>query len=143
MPQSPCSFCSVNKGCLIYEQRPAECRNFKCSWLIGKGGDQSQRPDKTGVVPVHEIIAEIGEIFLILTEFIPGALESEFVFRWVRNNLLHGNYTIVRPIAGKHLLYIPRDAQMPTQEEHHFLENYWQTEVVAIPFESWRIGLLL
>ena len=35
-------------GCSKYEERPDECRNYKCTWLIGFGNEDS-RPDKLGV----------------------------------------------------------------------------------------------
>lgn len=39
------------RGCSIYAERPAECREFNCAWLYGVG-DFSDRPDKSGVVVV-------------------------------------------------------------------------------------------
>ena len=31
-----CSHCKPGKGCLIYESRPQECRDFHCSWLTSR-----------------------------------------------------------------------------------------------------------
>lgn len=39
-------------GCLIYQDRPAKCREFYCLWQGGLG-DMGQRPDRLGVVFAH------------------------------------------------------------------------------------------
>jgi hypothetical protein len=36
-------------GCSKYDGRPDECRNYKCTWLIGFSGADA-RPDKLGVM---------------------------------------------------------------------------------------------
>jgi len=47
-PGEPCVH-ATPAGCAIYEERPASCREFNCSWLLGLG-DLSVRPDRVGVV---------------------------------------------------------------------------------------------
>jgi hypothetical protein len=38
-------------GCAIYENRPAECRNYNCLWRLGfLKGDERRRPDNIGVI---------------------------------------------------------------------------------------------
>jgi hypothetical protein len=38
-------------GCRIYDARPKGCRDFNCLWLRGEiPGDESQRPDRLGVI---------------------------------------------------------------------------------------------
>lgn len=36
-------------GCKIYDQRPGECRQYRCMWLMG-WGDEDQRPDICGYI---------------------------------------------------------------------------------------------
>jgi|GEM_PF-1252604 len=142
-PQSSCTFCVANQGCTIYADRPDECRSFKCSWLDGKGGGLEYRPDRTGVVPVHEFIPDIGESILILTEFNQGSLNSEFIFKWTQANLFRGYFTIHRPIHGNDRIYLPKGAENPTEEEHRFFEHYFQKKIDFIPFESFLSTLVL
>lgn len=43
----PCKHLT-NAGCGIYEKRPQVCRDFHCDWLLGRYGDQGDRPDRLG-----------------------------------------------------------------------------------------------
>jgi hypothetical protein len=45
-----CQHCEPGKGCQIYEQRPAECREFRCLWLDWEWMPEDLRPDKSKVV---------------------------------------------------------------------------------------------
>lgn len=38
------------KGCAVYEQRPEDCREYSCLWLLGMIGDERHRPDKIGLI---------------------------------------------------------------------------------------------
>ena len=44
-----CPHCSIGVGCGIYKQRPTECINFDCSWLLGKV-PEDLKPNMTNVV---------------------------------------------------------------------------------------------
>jgi hypothetical protein len=39
----------TTKSCSVYNERPAECRSFRCAWLSGFGTN-AQRPDRCGVM---------------------------------------------------------------------------------------------
>lgn len=54
-----CKYC-VRTGCLIYEERPASCRNFHCLWQfkkLFKDKKGKRRPDRLGalIIPKKEI----------------------------------------------------------------------------------------
>lgn len=58
-----CEHCKIGEGCSIYAERPKECGEFKCAWLLGiKGGSLHQRPDRTKVVPDYREIPGIGTV---------------------------------------------------------------------------------
>lgn len=44
-----CSFCSIGKGCEVYERRPPTCREYVCLWLTD-GLGENLRPDKCKVI---------------------------------------------------------------------------------------------
>jgi Fe-S-cluster containining protein len=143
--QSACPHCSTRCGCSIYEKRPLECQDFECSWLFGKGGGENCRPDKTGIVPVHVALPEIG-VILILTEFREESLKSEFAFKWTWRNLFLGNWTIhhsVRGLQGKSRLYLPRGAADLTLQEKTVLEEQLEREVEVILFTECLRNLVL
>lgn len=39
-----CTHCTVGKGCGIYEERPIECADFYCAWLVNPGLGEEWRP---------------------------------------------------------------------------------------------------
>ncbi len=45
-----CPHCKPGRGCLIYANRPAECRAFSCLWLINDLLDQHWKPSKSKLV---------------------------------------------------------------------------------------------
>lgn len=48
-----CDFLSKESpGCSIYKDRPQQCKNFKCHWLVGQvmSGKLAYRPDRLGLI---------------------------------------------------------------------------------------------
>jgi hypothetical protein len=45
-----CPHCKPGRGCLIYRDRPGECRSFSCLWLLNELLDQHWKPSKSRFV---------------------------------------------------------------------------------------------
>jgi len=45
-----CPHCKPGRGCLIYDNRPAECRSFNCLWLVDDQLAQYWKPSKSRLV---------------------------------------------------------------------------------------------
>jgi len=45
-----CPHCRPRQGCAIYQDRPAECRDFSCLWLVNDLLDEAWRPSKARFV---------------------------------------------------------------------------------------------
>jgi hypothetical protein len=45
-----CPHCKPGRGCLIYPDRPGECRSFSCLWLLNELLDQHWKPSKSRFV---------------------------------------------------------------------------------------------
>jgi hypothetical protein len=45
-----CRDCKPGRGCLIYADRPPECRSFSCLWLVDDRLDQHWKPSKSKLV---------------------------------------------------------------------------------------------
>jgi hypothetical protein len=45
-----CQHCRPGRGCLIYDDRPAECRAFSCLWLLDERFGPHWRPNKSKMV---------------------------------------------------------------------------------------------
>ena len=56
-PQVPCPHL-VQRGCGIYEGRPAVCRSFLCGWRLMPELNESWRPDLSGVMLLPLSLAE-------------------------------------------------------------------------------------
>lgn len=67
---TPCQH-QTGKGCAIYGNHPAECKDYVCSWLQGLL-PEAMRPDKIGIL----VDAEGGNEWLVVQECRKGALSS-------------------------------------------------------------------
>ena len=45
-----CPHCKPGRGCLIYADRPAECRAFSCLWLVNERLDARWKPSRSKLV---------------------------------------------------------------------------------------------
>jgi hypothetical protein len=45
-----CAHCKPGRGCLVYSERPGECRTFSCLWLVNELLDQHWKPNKAKFV---------------------------------------------------------------------------------------------
>ncbi|WP_407166245.1 hypothetical protein [Bradyrhizobium sp. ORS 111] len=45
-----CAHCKPGHGCLIYPNRPAECRSFACVWLVNDLLDDHWKPSRSKLV---------------------------------------------------------------------------------------------
>lgn len=45
-----CRHCTPGEGCQIYDDRPEECREFRCMWLQMERAGEDLRPDMCGVI---------------------------------------------------------------------------------------------
>lgn len=45
-------------GCMVYERRPGDCREFMCDWLMDEDMPASMRPDRTGAVIWRDILSD-------------------------------------------------------------------------------------
>jgi Fe-S-cluster containining protein len=41
-----CPHCIRQKGCAIYQERPASCRTFYCQWMLAKGLGPEWKPER-------------------------------------------------------------------------------------------------
>jgi hypothetical protein len=65
-----CKHCEVGKGCKIYDDRPHECRDFDCGWLLSEALPDSFRPNNS-----HVIISLHDKVRLHVDPMYPNALK--------------------------------------------------------------------
>lgn len=45
-----CPRCQPRRGCVIYPDRPTECRSFSCLWLVNERLEQHWKPNRSKLV---------------------------------------------------------------------------------------------
>jgi hypothetical protein len=45
-----CKHCRPGQGCGIYEERPLECRSFRCLWLVDQKFPEEFKPERSKLV---------------------------------------------------------------------------------------------
>ncbi len=55
--QSWCPSCTVGVGCRIYADRPGDCADFHCGWLVREEVGDAWRPSECGMVLNFEALA--------------------------------------------------------------------------------------
>ncbi len=72
--QKPCHTTCIHqtgRGCAIYNERPAECKTYKCVWLQGHLPEE-MRPDKIGLI----VDSEGGDEWVVIQECREGSLAT-------------------------------------------------------------------
>lgn len=100
---------ACEKGCGIYEQRPAPCANYRCGWLEGFG-DRRDRPDRLGVIV--DRLAPSAEVQARAEAGDKTAIEQvEQAKRTVRAREARRG-ALVEPRVRRHLEALHRDGQL-------------------------------
>jgi hypothetical protein len=100
-----CGHCDKGRGCRIYPERPASCREFACTWLAVRleGGDipDELRPDRC-----HVVLFEAGERMVMaqVNPAYPDAWRKGAAMRMLADYAASG--TTVAVTAGPHHLVI-------------------------------------
>jgi len=80
-----CSHCAPGKGCRIYEQRPGNCRSFKCAWLVDMSLGEEWRPDRAKFVIAEE--PGTGRHHIVCEATAPGAWRREPFYSVIKSFL--------------------------------------------------------
>jgi len=85
-PLSWCTLCDAKTGCTAYAQRPAECRDFYCGYLLDAALDERWKPANAKLIVTFEDHAN--EILIHVDPDRPDAWRREPFYsqicRWAR-----------------------------------------------------------
>ena len=85
-PLVPCGNCSANRGCRIYLQRPTECRQFYCGYLLRTDLDSRWKPSRSRLVVAFD--EQFRDVAIHVDPATPNAWRKEPYFsqihRWAR-----------------------------------------------------------
>jgi len=117
-----CPHCRPGEGCVIYAERPEECRTFACLWLRGFGPDRI-RPDRTRVVlgTVTLTVRDRPLELVTMNELTPGSLAKP-AGQEIVQQLLAANAILLQlflqfsPPRAKFIIPPARQAEATTAE---------------------------
>jgi hypothetical protein len=92
------------KGCSVHEEKPWACSDFSCEWLSGFG-DETMRPDQSGVILWREFIPEVGTEVLAAEEAYPGASKEDRFWDFVKVMARHEIVMVYGKGAKRTMLY--------------------------------------
>ena len=96
-PGTWCGLCDAKAGCNEYEERPTECRDFYCGYLLDPGLDERWKPSHCKLVVTHE--AQLGETLIHNDPARPGAWRREpfhsQILAWASTATADGGKVIV------------------------------------------------
>jgi hypothetical protein len=81
-PLTWCSLCDTKAGCTAYAQRPTECRDFFCGYLLDPGLDERWKPSVCKLIVTFEPHAR--EILVHVDPDRPDAWRKEPYYSRIR-----------------------------------------------------------
>jgi hypothetical protein len=106
---------SQEKCCEIHDDRPRECRSFRCSWLRGYGAEQD-RPDLSKVVidTVPHLPPDAPDLIVRIAEVGVGGFQQEYAQRLVRSFIENGFFVLAMHLGGLREVLGPAGRPIPT-----------------------------
>jgi len=128
-----CPHCRPGRGCLIYADRPAECRNFHCLWLINDVLDQRWKPSRSRFV----LTTSEDGIEVRCDPGFPDAWRKEpfrsEIRRWANSGESHDVTVVV--IVGQKMILVTSDREFDlgvVQADERIVREIQGTEVVNV-----------
>jgi hypothetical protein len=97
-----CRHCRPGRGCGIYEERPPECRTFRCLWLADPKFPEEFKPERSKLVFVLEANKS-----RVVAHCDPG---RPLAWREAENHRLLKNMAIVSARSGKQVVVAQGDS---------------------------------
>lgn len=133
-----CQFCRPNIGCRVYSRRPKECRDFRCEWLKVQElknnqdivlrdwhpliGDESRRPDQSGVVlDFCSRGLRLGKQ-LQIWEAKEGAIGEVLVWKITRLVLGLNIPVVYLYLSGRRMLFLPDGRELSKSARAEFAQ---------------------
>lgn len=91
-----CPNCDVKAalGCKVYEDRPMDCKTFRCVWLHSPGLVPASLWPKRSRVMITNLTGKGGDGFVVW-EILPGAAAKKPVQRWIKAMRLLNHRVII------------------------------------------------
>lgn len=132
-----CQHCEVGRRCGIYTQRPPNCRDYQCQWLMGVGSEEC-RPDRTGVVldfvrrQTESSLNQVFDKLATMWEAREKALETAEFLEATMVALKDGIHVIHVYLSGRIVLFLPRGEKLPADDSKILKQDGYEIK----PFPS-------
>jgi len=110
-----CQHCAPKGGCAIYAERPDECRNFDCGYLLEPSLGPEWKPSESKIVLLTEL--EGRRIVAHVDTQRPDAWKREPFYStlkmWAKDNAAAGGQVVVS-VGSRRIAILPdRDIELP------------------------------
>ena len=130
-----CQHCEPGKGCMIYEKRPEECRNWSCQWLYDGEMPEEIQPHKVKCVfdtLLDHVRVENNEWRPVFQLWVDPSYPAAYRQKRIRDQVerlgaLYGCPTVAR-IGYRAILLLPESVTGRDFEER---------ATVLLPVEEW------
>jgi len=125
-----CPHCAPKRGCAIYRERPAECAEFSCLWLVNDLLDERWKPSKAKFV----LTTSEDGIELRCDPGFPEAWRREPYYTEVRNWAVAGEANDMTVVA-----MVGRRMTLVTGSREFDLGNVGTSERIVRELEDGRV----
>jgi hypothetical protein len=138
-----CQHCVIGRGCLVYNTRPQECRDFYCGFMTLHHLGEEWRPSASKLILGIE--PDGNSIYVVVDPTRPNAWQSDPFYsklkEWARNAVpLHG-HVIVR-LGSRRIVILPdRDVDLGIVSDDEMIvigEQRLPTGLVLAPMKIKR-----
>ena len=111
-PLERCPDCLMNICCTCYDERPEECKNFNCSWVLDGNAHADLRPDKC-----HIIFENLSETIVFAT-LDPNHIIDDLIISQIKSFQRSGSSVFLQTFKGKPQIHL---AESATGKQNHKL----------------------
>lgn len=137
-----CQHCAPGTGCKIYENRPNECRDFNCAYLLSRHIGEEWKPERSKMVLV------IDEGGMRMAAYVdtqrPNAWRSEPYYsqlkQWSKNALAKGGQVIANVNRHVYLITPNEDIDLGILAEDDVVEIAGERDVAGTSFVAHKIS---
>jgi hypothetical protein len=136
-----CPNCKQGVGCLIYSDRPRECRSFACGWLTDFGLGEEWRPSHSKIVLVSELDGK--RIAAYVDPQRPDAWKKEPYYsklkQWAVLAVPHGGQVVASVGRRIYMVFPDRDVDLGIGADDEVLVTSERMTARGLQLEAFKV----
>lgn len=94
-----------SQGCMVYKNRPEDCKTYQCIWVTQQEIDLKYRPDYLGVI----FEQPFGKQYWVGIELTEGALQKPDCAKLINAMNNDGASVLLKSLNGRHQYSLPNN----------------------------------